>query len=104
MSEEKFSQYCIIELFGRQVIAGLVTEQTIGSSSFVRVDVPAIDGRAAFTRFYGDKAIYCITPVSYEAAVEALRYSRPDPINVYIPALRSVNLRAEEDDDGNQPF
>lgn len=99
MSEEKFSQYCIVELFGRQVIAGLVTEQVIGGSTFVRVDVPSVDGLPAFSRFYGNGAIYCMTPVSREAAIEAIRYSRPDPINVYIPVLRARNIPIVENED-----
>ncbi len=103
MADEKFSQWCIVELFGRQVIAGLVTDQVIGGTSFVRVDVPSVDGAPAFTRFYGNGAIYAMTPVTMEMAETALRYSRPNPINVYIPALRARNEEVEVDDD-EHPF
>ena len=68
MQKESFSQWCLVELFGHQRIAGQVTEETIGGCSFVRVDVPAVDGSEALTKFYGNGAIYSMTPVSEELA------------------------------------
>jgi hypothetical protein len=85
--QESFRQWCIVELMGRQVIAGLVTEQVIGGSTLLRVDVPEVDGRPAFTRFYGGSAIYAITPVSEEVALAALRRFRPQPVTVFTPRL-----------------
>jgi len=90
MSEEKFNQWCIVELMGRQVIAGQVSEQTIGGTAFIRVDVPAEGGQEAFTRFYGNGAIYAMTPVGEDVARMALRASRPAPVNIYIPELRKA--------------
>lgn len=101
-----FDQWCILELFGRQVIAGRVTEQVIGGCSFVRVDVPETDKNPSFTRFYGNGAIYAMTPVSEEAARVALRRFQPDPVNVYVPELRQLtaaSIHSPEEDDNN-PF
>lgn len=64
----EFSQHCIVELFGHQRIAGLVTEETIGGATFIRVDVPKTSKRAGFTKFYGATAIYAITPTDQETA------------------------------------
>lgn len=94
-----FDQWCIVELFGRQVIAGRVTEQTIGGAPFIRIDVPECNSVPAFTRFYGQGAIYALTPVSEEAAILALRRFRPEPINVYVPELRQLASPIEQDDD-----
>lgn len=66
-----FKQHCIVELFGHQVIAGLVSEQQIGGTSFVRVDVPETKTRPAFTKFFGPGAIYAITPVDEATAMQA---------------------------------
>ncbi len=106
MAEENgFDQWCIVELFGRQVIAGKVTEQVIGGGALLRVDVPEVDtptGRQpGFTRFYGQGAIYAITPVSEEVARVALRRFRPAPVNVYVPEL--LQLAARSSDDGEDP-
>jgi hypothetical protein len=84
----EFDQWAIVELFGHQVIAGRVSEQTIGGSTFVRVDVPGVEnGSIGFTRFYGQGAIYSITPVSEQAARLAAKRCAPRPITIYIPEL-----------------
>jgi hypothetical protein len=96
---EAFEQYAIVELFGRSVIAGMVREQVIGGQGFVRVDVPAIDGQEAFTKFYGPGAIYAITPTDEKSALAAVQSLRQKPIDVWklnLPALP----RSEEDLDG----
>lgn len=106
-SPQSFDQWCIVELFGRQVIAGRVTEQVIGGCSFVRVDVPEIEDRPAFTRFYGQGAIYAMTPVSEEAARIALKRFQPEPVNVYVPDLRQLTSSegCDYDSDGaDVPF
>ena len=96
-SKNSFDQWCILELFGRQVIAGRVTEAIIGGCSFIRIDVPEFNGRAAFTRFYGQGAIYAMTPVSEEAAVVALKRFEPEPVNVYVPELRQLSIANDDD-------
>ena len=98
-----FDQWCIVEVMGRQVIAGRVTEQVIGGCPFIRVDVPENDDRPSFTRFYGQAAIYAMTPVSEDVARLALRRFDPEPVNVYIPELRQLEVpirgTAEPDED-----
>lgn len=81
--KSNFDSWALVELFGRQRIVGKVTEETIGGASFIRVDVPASDGNAAFTRFYGGAAIYCISPVSEEIARELLKSCRNEPVARY---------------------
>jgi hypothetical protein len=101
-AENGFDQWAIVELFGHQVIAGRVSEQTIGGASFVRVDVPDVEnGSIGFTRFYGQGAIYSITPVSEEAARLAVRRYAPRPITIYVPELAlSTGTPEPLDDDG----
>jgi len=94
---DKFEQYAVVELFGHQVIAGLVSEQVIGGQGFVRVDVPAVDGQAAFTKFYGAGAIYAISPCDEQAVLEAVRRIRPRPIQMFV--YERALPRPDEDDD-----
>jgi hypothetical protein len=82
--EQRFESWCIVELFGHQRIAGRVTEAQVGGCSFIRVDVPETHAQPAFTRFFGQGAIYSITPVSEEVARAAGEYLRERPVSVYM--------------------
>lgn len=110
MNEEtKFEQWAIVEIFGHQRIAGIVTEHTIGGCSFVRVDVPAVAGKAAFTKLYGNGAIYAITFVDQDVALAAAENLREVPVNEYSLAdvrneavqkrLEYANNRVDDYDD-----
>lgn len=79
----KIEQWAVVELFGHQKIAGLLTEATIGGCSFVRVDVPAIGEAPAFTKLYGNGAIYAISFVSEDIARRAAGYYEVRPVNSY---------------------
>lgn len=95
MSEKEVTEYrpssintwAIVDLFGPQQIAGLVSEHPIGGESMLRVDVPAVPGHEAFTRFYGVKAIYSLTPCSEDIARVAVERLRERPITIYGLAL-----------------
>lgn len=114
MKTETFESWCIVELFGHQRIAGLVTEQTIGGSSFVRVDVPANGDTPAYTRLFGNGAIYAINPVSEPIARAAAANYRAVPVSPYeIPELqrllgqRPLGLEEQDlddEDDDRRPF
>ena len=63
-----YASWAIVELFGHQQIAGYLSEQTIGGTTFLRVDVPETSRAAAYTKLYGAGAIYAITPTTEELA------------------------------------
>lgn len=107
MEQPKFDQWCIVELFGHQRIAGRVTEQTIGGCAFVRVDVPAVGDVPAYTRLFGQGAIYAINPVTEEVARASANAYRAVPVSPYeIPELRALRSQAalgfgdDSDDEG----
>jgi hypothetical protein len=89
---EPFETFAIVELFGHSVISGKVSEQAIGGASFVRVDVPAINGQEAYTKLYGSGAIYCITPTDEATALAAAQGLRQKPVDVWklnLPQLQA---------------
>lgn len=80
-----FEQFAVVELFGHSTIAGLVTEESIGGASFIRIDVPAIDeDHPAFTKYYGGAAIYGISPCSEEIARHVAGRLRARPVQSYM--------------------
>lgn len=80
-SQDKLDTWALVELFGHQKIVGRVTEATIASGAFIRVDVPAFDGSAAFTRFYGPGAIYSLNPVTEDVARGLMGSYRNEPVS-----------------------
>ncbi len=77
------SQWAVVELFGHQRIAGLLSEQTIGGCQFLRVDVPDSGDQKGFTKLYGQGAIYGITFVEEAIARELAGRVRARPVEVY---------------------
>lgn len=97
----KFETWAIVEIFGHQKYAGWLTTQEIGGSSLIRLDVPASDDHPAFTKLWGNGAIYSITPVAEDVARAYARSLRQSPVNAYeLPedvqrALRMVRAEAK---------
>ena len=91
MTEQPQDTWAIVELFGHTRIAGRLSEHTIGGCAFVRMDVPEVDGVPAFTRLFGQGAIYSITFVAEDVARQATVAIRPAPVTIYIPGLRQLS-------------
>lgn len=100
MSEEpKFAEWAIVEVMGHSRYAGHVTSQAIGGASFIRVDVPAVEGRPAFTKLLGAASIFAITPCTEQTAREACKSFRARPYQMFeLPMLPS-----HVDDDDDEP-
>jgi hypothetical protein len=100
--------WCIVEIMGHVQLAGYVTEEVRFGEAMCRVDLPEVPERPAiddwegprarpaipaFTRYYGGKAIYSITPTT-EAAARAFAASRrvepPVRLEPVAPALGPV--------------
>lgn len=106
-SKETFESWAIIELFGHNQIAGHVTEQAIGGASFIRVDVPEVDGKPAFTKFFGGDAIYAITPTTEEIATEAASRLDVRPVALWVvpeakPQLPPVTYEEQDEFDEDE--
>ena len=88
-----FEHWCVVELFGRDRIAGLVTEETLGGSAFLRVEIPAVGEIEAHTRYFGGGAIYSLSVVAEDVARSVAASLRRQPVAAFeIPALRQRQL------------
>jgi hypothetical protein len=94
---KQFDEWCIVELFGHQRLAGKVSEQSIGGAAFIRVDVPKAKGRAAMTRFFTQGAIYSMTPVVERVARAAADNWAQPPVNRYDLALPAPGDKGGEE-------
>lgn len=88
----KGDEWAIVELFGHQTIAGRISEYAIGGCSFVRIDVPELgENRPAYSKLFGNGAIYAITPCDEETARAAARSYSPQPLDTF-SARRMLGL------------
>lgn len=99
-TSETFDSWCVVEIMGHDRYAGRVTEQTIGGCAFVRIDVPESDGQPAFTKLFGQGAIFSLTPVSEEIARAAVKRFHSTPVSVYglLPGPATVAAREYQED------
>ena len=100
--KDNVEMWAVVELFGRQRVAGLVTEATIGGQSFIRVDVPAAGDKSGMTKFYGNGAIYCITPTTEGLARTAAEQFRPRPVTEYDLARQAALPYSPAGDDEDE--
>lgn len=114
VTRPSFEEWCVLELFGHQRIAGLVTEATIGGCSFIRVDVPKPGEEGdLYTRYFGNGAIYAINPTTKEEVLKIVSALHPKPPTPRVseqkalPAPEVESSREmgdyddEDDDDGD---
>jgi len=88
---EHFDMWAVVEIMGRKVFAGRVTECVIAGAGFLRVDVPAVEALPAFTRYVEPHSVYGITPVNEAAARLCAERLRLRPVNTWeLPALAPV--------------
>ena len=84
--------WAIVELMGRQVVAGEITEVTVVGATMLRIDVPPIyeEGLSldGYTKFYGATAIYAITPTDEASARHAVQHLHAQPINEWTIPVR----------------
>lgn len=77
---QAFAEWAILELMGHRRLAGYVTEQQIGGSGFLRIDIPSNDSGDDATQFYAPSAVYAITPTSEATARQVAQLGRPAPV------------------------
>ena len=75
-----FNEWALVEIMGHQRIVGKVSEQVIAGSAFLRVDVPEIQGKPGFTRFYSPGAVYAISPITEQTAMGMLPGVDAEPV------------------------
>jgi hypothetical protein len=101
MSEAAFTAWAIVELFGRQVTAGRISEQTIGGETFLRLDIPRAEG-GEYTRLFGKGAIYAIN-ICEEATARSYAIRTHAPLQPYVALPAPADSPDPHTDTGLRP-
>lgn len=92
----------MLEVMGRLKLAGLLSEQTIAGAGFLRIDVPEVEGRPGFTRYFAPGSVYGITPTTEEVCRMFTERSVPDPVQRWELPQLAAPRREREHDDGDE--
>jgi uncharacterized protein (DUF362 family) len=57
------ANYALVELIGRQQIAGLVSDAMIEGAPFIKLEVPATKVHRKYTMYFSIESVYGITPI-----------------------------------------
>ena len=103
MSED-FQTWGIVEVMGHKTYAGMVREHVIGSTTFLRIDVPQTVSRNGYTKYIGTGSVYAITPTDEKTArIAAERLNEP-PVNPYVVPVQYQLEASTEDDELDEFF
>jgi len=97
MEKKQPEQWAIVELFGHNQIAGLMSECSIGGCSFLRIDVPGATEAPGYTKLFGNGAIYAITITDEETARAAAAHMAPKPMTEWSAREMLKALKPAED-------
>jgi hypothetical protein len=89
-SPTAYQGWAVVELFGHVRLAGLVSEADQYGVKMLRIDVPEVDGRPAFTTYKGGSALFSVTPTTEEVAIAVVKQERPAPPIPYALQLRAM--------------
>lgn len=89
-TQTESGQWAIVEIMGRKVVAGYITQAVQFGLPMLRIYVPATIIWPEFTQDYGAQAIYAITYVSEEVARMTAEANKVNPVAVYVPDLSEM--------------
>jgi hypothetical protein len=95
---DRFEQWGILELMGRQQAAGRLSEEMIAGSNLLRVDIP-INAEEFRTAYYGSSAIYALHVTSEESARKAAAAMNTKPPYAYLLESERLPRIAGPDDE-----
>ncbi len=100
--------WAVVELFGKERVAGAISEHEFGGEKFTRIDVPEVtvvdrvDGHVsrrtiqAHTKLFGGKAIFSICLVDEATALTGAHVHRHLPLRVWDLKRQLVQMPLHE--------
>ena len=100
---QKLDTWGVLELFGHLKLAGRISEQSVGGDSLIRIDVPEVNRNGTalhpYTRYFGAKAVYSLSPTSEQIARAVAAAIQAEPVKPYEMRLPNPALPAPSDDE-----
>lgn len=92
--------WAIVELMGHSRYAGRISPDNSLGFPLLRIDVPAVGGRAGFTKLAAPSSIFGVTPCTEAMARDAAFEFRAQPVSLFsVPdSTRRLGYRDPEDE------
>jgi len=78
-------QWALVDIYGHDRYAGRISEAKVAGASMLRIDVPETPGCQAFSKLFGAKAIFSITPCDERVARAAAVHLAARPLIEFSP-------------------
>lgn len=98
MSEDKFEEWAIVDLFGHRRIAGKISECMIAGAPFLRLDIPEEEDNVFTTQYYSPGAVYSMTPTDEQFVRQLAKQFRPEPVHRWQLPMFNQDHKKECDD------
>lgn len=97
--EQRNGFWAVVEIFGHKRFAGFVSEWLFAGDNFVRIDVPETARDKAFSKMFGAKAVYGMSPCDEATARAYAEALRERPLDVALTSLQPALPASHVDDD-----
>ncbi len=92
--------WAVVEVMGHSRYAGRISQDQSLGFPMLRIDVPAVDGRPAFTTLRAPSSLFSVTPCTEAVALAAAREFRARPLNLLCLPDTTPRLPGMGEDDG----
>lgn len=101
-------EWMVVEMLGHRRVAGRVREVQVAGAGFLRLDIPASDGREAQTQFIAPGSVYALHPVAEAIARAAAGRLNTEPVHRWELPAAAIGAEPhqpdDEDLDDDEPF
>lgn len=113
----QIEQWAIVELMGHGKIAGRISKNTEWGVSLIQIDVPAMEppepmtqqgyaltSKPAYSRMFGQAAIYSVTPAEKDTVIEFLKQHYWGHMTINLRHIPLAEGDPDDEGDGDIPL
>ena len=98
---ERFEEWCLVELMGHRRHAARVREVEIAGAGFLRLDEPGLDDGPGRTLYVTPSSVYALHPTTEAIVRQMARTWRHEPVQRWeLPAIEAESVELDHEPEG----